>query len=267
MPDPVLPERARRRRRGRRRHRLLRRLPPRPRGLDRRRAARARPADLGHDVARGRADGHVRLDVGDLDRDAQVHPRPVRPARGRDRAVDRVQAGRLHRGGHRRGPARGVPAGGGVQPLLRRRRPRDLGRARSPSCSRWPAPTTSSPASTWPRTAGPTRSTSRCRWPRAPGSAACTIVQGVPVTGVLTRSRARSTGVRTALRRHRGRVRRQLRRDVGPPARRGGRRQHPAAGGRALLPDHRADRGPVGLVAGARGPGLATATSARRSAG
>ena len=40
----------------------------------------------------------LRLDVRDLDRDAQVHARPLRPARGRDRPVDRLQAGRLHRG-------------------------------------------------------------------------------------------------------------------------------------------------------------------------
>ena len=68
------------------------------------------------------------------------------------------------------------------------------------------------------------------------------------------------------VRRHRGRVRRQLRRHVGAPARREGRREHPAAGGRALLPDHRADRG----VSPGRGrcsrTRRRTATSARRSA-
>ncbi len=40
--------------------------------------------------------------VGDLDRDAQVHARPLRPPRGRDRAGDRLQAGRLHRARRRR---------------------------------------------------------------------------------------------------------------------------------------------------------------------
>ncbi len=50
-------------------------------GLERRRAARARPADLRHHVARRRADGDVRIDVGDVDRDAQVHARSLRPAR------------------------------------------------------------------------------------------------------------------------------------------------------------------------------------------
>ncbi len=43
--------------------------------------------------------------------------------------------------------------------LLRRRRARDLAGARSPSCSRSPAPTTCSRASTSPTTAAPTRST------------------------------------------------------------------------------------------------------------
>ncbi len=53
--------------------------------------------------------------------------------------------------------------------LLRRRRARDLGPRGQASCSRWPVPTTCSPGSTSPRTAGRTRSTSRCRWPAAPG--------------------------------------------------------------------------------------------------
>ena len=48
-------------------------------------------------------------------------------ARGGDRAVDGLQPGRLHRDGHRARPARGVPAGQRLQPLLRCRRARDLG--------------------------------------------------------------------------------------------------------------------------------------------
>ena len=59
-----------------------------------------------------------------------------------------------------------------------------------------------------------------------------------------------------AARRHRGRVRRQLRRHVGPPARRGRGREHPAAGGRALLPHHRAGRRRGRDAAGAGGSGL-----------
>ena len=57
-----------------------------------------------------------------------------------------------------------------------------------------------------------------------------------------------------AVRRHRGGVRRQLRRHVGPPARRAGGGQHPAAGRGALLPDHRGVRGDRQVVPGAGGP-------------
>ena len=39
--------------------------------------------------------------------------------RGGDRAGHRLQGVRVHRGGHRRGPAGGVPTGVGVQPVLR----------------------------------------------------------------------------------------------------------------------------------------------------
>ena len=57
-------------------------------------------------------------------------------------------------------------------------------------------------------------------------------------------------------RRHPGRIRRQLRGHVGAPARRARRRHHPEPGGGALLPDHRADRGPAAVDAGARRPGV-----------
>ena len=107
----------------------LGRLPPGPHGLEGRRAARARPTDVRHDVARRGTDGHVRLDLRDVDRDAQVHARSLRAARGRDRAVDGLQAGRLHRGRDRSRSARGVPPRLGVQPAVRHRRPRDLARA------------------------------------------------------------------------------------------------------------------------------------------
>ena len=70
-----------------------------------------------------------------------------------------------------------------------------------------------------------------------------------------------------AVRRHRDRVRRQLRRHVGAPARGQVRREHPAAGGRALLPDHRADPRDLEDLARARGSRRRTATSARRAAG
>ena len=65
------------------------------------RAARARPADVGHHLARRGPDGHVRLDLGDLDRDAQVHarslprasrPRPARRPASRRSASSRSRA-------------------------------------------------------------------------------------------------------------------------------------------------------------------------------
>ena len=56
-------------------------------------------------------------------------------------------------------------------------------------------------------------------------------------------------------RHHRVRVRRQLHRHVGPTTGRTPWRQRAAAGGGALLPDHRADRGHGRVVARHRGPG------------
>ena len=160
-------------------------------GLDRRRAARARPADLGHDVALGGADGHVRLDVGDLDGDAQVHPdlyarleaetglsTGFKPVGFIELATDRDRL-EEYRGSSAFNRYCGVDV-------------HEISAARGrPSCSRWPGPTTSWPASTWPRTAGSTRSTSRWRWPRAPASAASRSSQGVPVTDVTARRRGR----------------------------------------------------------------------------
>ena len=138
---------------------------------------------------------------------------------------------------------------------------------RSRSCSRSRAPTTCSPASTSRKTAASN-----------PVDVTMALAEGRAHAGRDDpRGRARSpasltkrgavTGVHDRARRHRGRVRRQLRRHVGAPARRAGRREHPAAVGGALLPDHRADPGLRSTLAGARGSGLATATSARRSAG
>ena len=197
----------------------------------------------------------------------QVHPRPLRAARGRDRPVHRLQAGRLHRGRRRRrtgsrstaacrrstgycgvdvheiSPARGrraVPARPHrrhARRLLRHRgRPRQPGR-RHDGAGQGRAP------------AGRDDRSRACRSPACSTDA---------------RRRDRRAHRRTATSR---RVRRQLRRHVGAPARRGGRREHPAAGGRALLPDHREDRRAStgrGRCSRTRRP---TATSARRAAG
>ena len=266
-PAAAAPPRPRPRRRHRRRHhRHLGRLSPRaPRG-GRRGAAGTRPADLGHHLARGRAHGHLRLDLADLDRAADVHPGPVRPAGGGDRARDRPETVRADRARHRAGAAGGVPAGRRVQPAVRRGGARDLAaRGRRPV-----------PAGAGGRRAG--RLLHPGRRPGEPGRRDDVAGPGRPDAGRADhRGRAGHrfhasnggavAGVRTPRGRHRGRVRRQLRRDVGPRTRRAGRGDHPAAGRRALLPADRADRG------GGRRTGRcwrtppATATTGRRAAG
>ena len=192
-------------------------------GWTRHRARRARPADLGHDWHAAGLMVTFGSTSRDLDRAAQVHPRPVRPPRGRDRAGDRLQAGRLHRARRRRGSARGVPAGGRVQPLLRRRCRRRS--RRREVAELFPL------ARTDDVLAGLLR---RRRRPGQPGrrhdvagqgrapDRASTIAQGVTVHDVVVRDGA------VHRRRHRPRhdrvrVRRQRRRHVGPPARRRGR--------------------------------------------
>ena len=150
-------------------------------GWTRRRPARARPAHLGHDVARGGADGDLRVDVGDLDPSCGSTPatctrgsrtRPAWPPGSSRSGFIEVAAdeGRLEE--YRRVSA--------FNRLTGCRRPRDLPARGGASCSRWPAPTTCSPASTSPRTAGSTPSTSRCRWRRAPGMQGATHPRGRP---------------------------------------------------------------------------------------
>ncbi len=123
---PSLPTHARVVDRRRRRHRHVDRVSPRVDGVAGRRAARAPPAHGRHDLARSGTHGHVRIDVGNVDRTSQVHARPLRPARSRDRTSDRLHADRLHRSRFRQGPPRGIPARRRVQPLLRYRRAGDL---------------------------------------------------------------------------------------------------------------------------------------------
>ena len=259
--------RARRRRR-RRRHRLLGRLSPRPHGLEGRRAARARPAHLGHHLARRRPHRHVRLDLRDLDRDAQVHARSLRAARGGDRAVDRLQA----RSASSRSPptaiasrstaasrrstataastctrSRPAQVRGAVPARQDRRHPRRLlregGRPRQPGR----------------RDHGARPRARACRARRS--SRAC------PSTGFLTK-RGAVTGVKTPYGDIEARVRRQLRRHVGAPARR--------ARSGVNIPLQSAEHyylitekipGISARLAGARGSRARTATSARRCGG
>ena len=114
------------RHRRRRRHRHVDRVSPCVDGMAGHRAARASPAHGRHDLACSGTHGHVRIDVGNVDRDPQVHARPLWPARSRDRTGDGIHADRLHRGRFRQGPPRGIPSRRRVQPLLRHRRAGDL---------------------------------------------------------------------------------------------------------------------------------------------
>ena len=86
------------------------------------------------------------------------------------------------------------------------------------------------------------------------------VIEGVTVTDVVTETRGRVesvTGVRVGRRAGGVRVRRQRHRHVGARARAEVRAQRAQHGGRALLPDHRHDRGPRAGHPGLRGPGRA----------
>ena len=214
--------------------------------------ARTRPTHLGYDVARGRVDGDLRLDLPDLDRAADVHQGALLAPGGRDRPGDRLPADRADRGRRRRGPSRGVPPGVGVQQALRRGRPRDQpprGRRAVPGCAHGRHPRGLPHAHRRPgepggRHDGAGEGRTHARGDPAGGHACC----GRPGARWSRRRRAHRG------RDHRVRPRRQRCRDVGPPARRTLRCEHPAPSRRALLPDHRRHaRGRSGL-AGAGGP-------------
>ena len=237
-----------------RRHRDVGRLSPCAYGLEGRRAAGARPAHLGHDVACRGTGRHLRLDVGDLDRASEIHPRSLSAAGGRDRPGDRLQSGRLHRGRRRCRPAGRISPRRRVQSLLRRRCAGDFAGGSEAAV----------PARA--RRRHPRRLLRRRRRPRQSRGRDHGARQG-RAHGRRTPDRRRARRRRAApgqprhrrphrVRRHRGGVRRQLRGHVGAPARRARRRHHSEPGGRALLPDHRADRGPAAVDAGARRPGI-----------
>ena len=223
-------------------------------GVTRRRAAGARPAHLRHHLARGRPDGHLRLDCPRRRPRCASTPatctRAWRPRPAWRPASSRSDSSQVD---DRPGPDGGVPAGLRVQPALRRRRARGLaGRDRQDVAA-------------GPRRRRPRRLLRRRGRPGQPGrrdhvagqgrphAAASRIFEGVPATGVLRKGTA-VTGVRTPYGDIEAECRGQLRRHVGAPARRDGRREHPAAGRRALLPDHRAVRGHARRPAGAGGP-------------
>ena len=220
----------------------------------------------GHDLARRRADRHVRLDV------ARRRPRCAstratstrgsRPRPGSRPASSRSASSRSPRDRDRLEEYRRVSA---FNRLLRHRRPRDLAGAGQGSV---PAREDRRPARRLLRQGRRPRRSGRRHDGAREGRAAAgrDAHRERARSSASRRSAARSPASTTAYGDDRVRVRRQLRRHVGAPARRAGRRQHPAAGGRALLPDHRAHPGAVDGLAGARGSGARTATSARRSA-
>ncbi len=241
-----------RRHRRRRRHRHLHRLSPGRDGLERHRAARAAPADRRHHLARGRAHGHVRLDFGDVDRDPQVHARSLRASRGGDGTGNGIHADRLHRGCLRRGSPRGIPAGGGVQPLLRHRRAGNLA-ARGPAA-----------VSARQGRRRASRLLRQGRRPREPGRRHDgTRQRRANAWREDFRRRARNRRAaekrprhrrKHPLRRHQDGLRRQLRWPVGARVRCAVGRRDLEPGRRALLPDHRGDQGPAAEHASARRP-------------
>ena len=106
----------RRHRRGRRRH--VGRVPPRGAGLDRRRAAGSRGADVWLDVPQRRA-RRAAAEHRDADADDDVRRRAVPAAGGRDRRRSLVARGRVPATGVEPGPLRGAPAPGGLGGELR----------------------------------------------------------------------------------------------------------------------------------------------------
>lgn len=83
-------------------------------------AAGAEPNHVGDDLARGRADGALRLLVRDVDRVAQVHAPALRLARARDGPRHRLQPGGVHGHCHRQGPPVRVSQNRRLQPQVRR---------------------------------------------------------------------------------------------------------------------------------------------------
>ena len=249
----------RRRHRGRG-DRLLGRLPPGPRRLDRRRPARARPAHLRDDLARRRPDDLLRLDVGDLDRHPALLPRPLRAARGRDRAGHRLPAGRADRGGRRR--ATGSRSTAASRPSSGTSGSRSTRSPRAEMAELFPLGQDRRPARRLPRPrrrpGQPRRPHRRARQGRPAARRTRRRGRLASPTSSPRRSRTETgrPGVRDRRRRRRVRVRRQLHRHVGPRAGRPQRAGDPQPGGRALLPDHRHDRGHRPGRADLRGPGL-----------
>ena len=252
------------RRHRRRRGRLLHRLPPRQaRPARRRRAGEERP-DARLDLARRRP-GRAAAQQAQPDAPDAVQRPALRPARGRDRTGDGVEAGRqpaacLLRGALERAQAHGDD---GAQLRLRAAHAVAQGGAgeipadhrSTASSARCSCPTTarsSRPASRWP-----TRRARGRRRAHRRGRAG----HGLRVRRPAHHPRADRSG------RHRLRDRGQRRRHLG--ARRGedGGRQRPRRRGRAPVHDHREERRhPQGPADAARSrPDLLSEARARRA--
>ena len=158
----TLPTHARVGRRRRRHRRRIDRLSPGQARRPRRRAARAGPAHLRHDVARRRT---RRPDARDAQRDADepLRHRALRVARAGDRPRDRLEALRQPERREDEGPAHADEAPDGAREELRRR-VRVHHRPRRPAGSRRSCAPTISPAPCGsPATARRIRPTSRSR--------------------------------------------------------------------------------------------------------
>ncbi len=122
--------------------------------------------------------------------DGALLPRPVRPARGRDRALDRVPRDRAPAPGDHARAARDACAASGPSSAASASTTSRSRPPRSPSCPRSPGSTTCSPRRTSPTRAAPTRSAWPPRWPRAPAPRGVTHRRAASsVTGIRTDAR------------------------------------------------------------------------------
>ena len=162
----TLPTPCRDRRHRRRHHRLLDRLPSGARPQGRRRAARTGQADLGLDLACGRAGRPVALVGLDHPR-AQIFGRSLQGAGGRDRARHRLEDDRLPAARHQPGPLDRIqPAGDDGQELRHGHAAALAGRGEGDVAADGRPATSSAPPGCRP-TARRAPPTSRSRWPRA----------------------------------------------------------------------------------------------------
>ena len=219
---------------------MQRRLSPRQAGLDRRRAARAQPTDVGHDMARCRPHHHGASDLGHAPGREAQH-RGLQDAGGRYRSVDRVGADGHAAPGDQSGPV-GRAAAASVGEQARRDRRRD------PRCRPHDRQVPVAESRRSRRIVVLSRGWARQRHRHDDVVGAwCTTARRADLRehtgrGDPTR-RPASERCRHGQWIDRGGVCDQLRRDVGPAAGRAGRRARAVAGARPLLRRHRSHPG------------------------